>query len=162
MKRPVIAITGHRPNRIPSEQYVSAQLRNSFIDLSAGHVIQGMADGVDLLAALAAQNAKIPFSCAIPWEGHKPGNGWEDAYHFALVYAENVWVVNDCQGYPGPQVYQERNEYMVDRCHILVAVWDFQKKGGTWNTVKYAISKRIPIWRIDPSGDTESGWYEYK
>jgi len=157
-----VSITGHRPNRIPSVQYVETQLRNAFIDLGADYIIQGMAAGADLLSARVAYELKIPFGCAVPWSGHQPIRGWEDAYAFALTYAENIWTVNDCEGYPGPQVYMERNEFMVDRAHTVVAVWDGLRKGGTWNTVKYAISKRIPIWRIDPSGDTESGWYEYK
>jgi uncharacterized phage-like protein YoqJ len=68
-------------------------------------------------------------------------------------------VVNDCEGFPGPQVYQERNEWMVDRAHVVIAVWDGQKKGGTWNTIKYALAGHRKIWRIDPTMETESGWY---
>ena len=44
---------------------------------------------------------------------------------------------------------QKRNEYMVDKCDILLAVWD-GSAGGTNNCVKYArkLDKEIII--IDP------------
>ena len=36
---------------------------------------------------------------------------------------------------------QERNRYMVDKSDIVLAIWNGTKKGGTWNTIKYALSK---------------------
>ena len=155
----VATITGHRPKRIPSMQLVSAQLRNAFIDLGVTHVIQGMAAGVDLAAARVAHQLHIPYSCAIPWEGHHANKGDENKYLSVLTYCDHVWYVNDSQGYPGPQVYQERNEFMVDRSHCVIAVWDGVKSGGTWNCIKYAMDENRPIYRINPI-DGESGWYD--
>lgn len=159
MNEYVATITGHRPERIPSMQLVAAQLHNAFVDLKVTHVIQGMAAGVDLEAAHVAWQMGIPYSCAIPWEGHSARAGDEHKYLSAVTYAKYVWYVNDCQGYPGPFVYQERNEFMVDRSHIVIACWDGLKRGGTWNCIKYALEERRPIWRIDPQGELESGWY---
>lgn len=153
------AITGHRPNRIPDMDVVALALHDAFIDLGITHVIQGMADGVDLISASVAWDYEIPFSSARPWHEHKPSEEWSDSYTFALTHSENLWIVNDAIGYPGPQVYQERNEFMVDRADILIAVWDDLKMGGTWNTIKYAIKTGCPIWRIDPL-DGSADYYE--
>jgi uncharacterized phage-like protein YoqJ len=43
---------------------------------------------------------------------------------------------------------QIRNEWMVDRCDKLIAVWD-GSKGGTGNCVDYAKSVNKDIFRID-------------
>lgn len=154
----VCCITGHRPNRIPDMDMVEDSLYDAYENLDIEHVIQGMADGADLISARAAWDCRIGFSCARPWTNHAPGKHWVNLYEWALDRAENVWVVNDSLGYPGPQVYQERNEFMVDRAHLVIAVWDGTKKGGTWNTIKYALEEKRPIWRIDPR-DGESGWH---
>lgn len=157
----VATITGHRPNRIPSMQYVNAQLHNAFIDLDVDYVIQGMAAGVDLESAYVAYDLKIPFACAIPWAGHGPQKGDAKCYEWAFFNADQVWVVNDCEGYPGPQVYQERNEFMVDRAHVVIAVWDGLKKGGTWNCIRYALEEGRRIWMIDPDpNNMRAGWYD--
>ena len=44
---------------------------------------------------------------------------------------------------------QERNEWMVNNCDVLIAVWD-GTSGGTANCVKYAESLQLDIRRINP------------
>lgn len=44
---------------------------------------------------------------------------------------------------------QKRNEWMVDNCDILIAVWD-KSPGGTKNCVDYAESKKKQIIYINP------------
>lgn len=156
----VATITGHRPGRIENWPAVRQALGEAYFDLKVDMIIQGMAAGVDLESARVAYDTGITFCCAIPWAGHEPRVADKIAYAQALKYSYLTWTVNDCEGYPGPQVYQERNEFMVDRGHIVIAVWDGLKKGGTWNCIKYAIQKDRPIWRIDPR-DGASDWYGY-
>ncbi len=36
---------------------------------------------------------------------------------------------------------QKRNEYMVDKSNLVLAIWNGDKSGGTWNTIKYAMKK---------------------
>jgi len=39
----------------------------------------------------------------------------------------------------------ERNKYMVDKSDLILAVWNGNKKGGTWDTIKYALKKKKKI-----------------
>lgn len=153
----IVAITGHRPEKITDFRYVETQLRHAFHDFDARRVIQGMAAGVDLVAAKTAYQMHIPYWCAVPYKGHKARTGgsngyvpsWEAYYENALLYAEEVHYVTDYESYPGAWVFQKRNEWMVDHANFVVAVWD-GSNGGTKNCVDYAIKKKLPIWRIDP------------
>ncbi len=39
----------------------------------------------------------------------------------------------------------KRNRYMVDKSDLVLAIWNGQESGGTWNTIQYARSKGKPI-----------------
>ncbi len=45
---------------------------------------------------------------------------------------------------------QKRNEWMVDNCDMLVAVWD-GTDGGTYNCIDYAKRMKKPRILIDPN-----------
>lgn len=40
---------------------------------------------------------------------------------------------------------QKRNQYMVDKSDIVLAIWNGENRGGTWNTIQYAQAKGKPI-----------------
>lgn len=44
-----------------------------------------------------------------------------------------------------------RNRYMVDHSDTVLAIWNGEESGGTWQTIKYARSKnkKIDIIHID-------------
>lgn len=160
-----VAISGHRPEKIPDFKVVEDALLHAYKELRATHVIQGMAAGVDLVSAKVAHHANIPFTCARPWSTHKGRMGgssgynesWERDYDFALRLADKVVDVDPADHYPGPWVYQKRNEWMVDHAEAVIAVWN-GTSGGTANCVNYALAKTKPIWRIDPATG-EGNWY---
>lgn len=156
----IVSVTGHRSKDLTNQQYVYAQLKHAFHDLRADKVIQGMCDGVDLIAAKVAYLDRIPYIAVRPWATHDaPTDYWQNQYEQAGKYAEHVEIINQSEIYPGPQVYHERNRWMVDRSGVLVAVWNGHKKGGTYATVSYAQKKERPIWRINPE-TMEVGWME--
>lgn len=147
----IVAITGHRPERIPDMKAMEEALSEAYLELEVTKVIQGMAAGIDLLAARTAFRLDIPFISARPWAGHTPRVADQISYENAIVYAEEVVNVHPSIKYPGAWVYQKRNEWMVDRAELVIAVWDGQPKGGTYNCVKYAHDvKELPILMIDP------------
>jgi uncharacterized phage-like protein YoqJ len=146
-----VAITGHRPEKVAQYEAIIRQaLRVAYEDLGAYRVIQGMAAGVDLWAASEAFHAGIPFVAARPWAGHKPRRLDRVAYEMAMKHADEVVDINPAVDYPGPWVYHDRNHWMVNRANVLVAVWNGDEKGGTYEAVSYARKMKTPIYRIEP------------
>ena len=156
----VVSITGHRPERIPSREYIEYQLTLAYRDLKVSRVIQGMAAGVDLWAGRMAYYSRIPFVAVRPWAGHTPRQQDKAMYNYALEYADEIVVVNDSEKFLGNWMYQKRNEWMVDNSQVTIAVWDGEARGGTWNCIKYALDQNRPVWLIptDPKENGNIGW----
>lgn len=144
-----LSITGHRPEKIPDEQAVKEWLGVCLYNAVSECVYVGMASGVDLWTGLAAIDLGIPVIACKPWAGHKPRIADAEAYEAVIEHAREVVNVHPSETYPGPWVYQKRNEYMVDRTDRLLAVWDYSS-GGTCNCINYAIAVQTPIKRLNP------------
>lgn len=151
-----VAFTGHRPNKLggykepnPMRDWLALRIRQELSRLSPELVISGMALGVDQWAAQVAVELGIPFIAAVPFEGQE--SMWPEAsqqvYWRLLEFAKEVVFVGN-RGY-SPQKMQQRNEYMVDRCDVLLAVWD-GTPGGTGNCVKYAKRHNKRMVHINP------------
>jgi uncharacterized phage-like protein YoqJ len=147
----VIAFSGHRPDKLPDKEtgyilpnptyiYVCQQLERHLTDLKPTKAISGMALGVDQWAANICNKLKIPLIAAIPFEGQE--KMWPEkskkVYQSLLQKASEKIVV--CEGGYSAYKMQLRNEWMVNHCDILLAVWD-GSKGGTGNCVDYAMKK---------------------
>lgn len=108
-----------------------------------------MALGVDQDFAFVCTEMKIPWVAAIPFVGQE--SQWprtsQEFYKELLSYAYCTFVVTG-GGY-SPHKMQRRNQWMVDNCDLLVAVWD-GTNGGTGNCVEYAQSVNREIYRISP------------
>jgi uncharacterized phage-like protein YoqJ len=156
----IVAFTGHRPNKLPNKEtgyklpnptyiHVCQQLEKTLRELKPEKAISGMALGVDQYAANICIKLGIPFIAAIPFVGQE--NAWpEDSqkiYRTLLNKAAEKVIV--CEGGYAPHKMQLRNQFMVDRCDKLIAVWD-GSKGGTGNCVEYAKSIGREIVIIDP------------
>jgi uncharacterized phage-like protein YoqJ len=53
-----------------------------------------------------------------------------------------------------PAKMQKRNEYMVDNSDFVIAVFDGEQKGGTFNCIKYALNqtnRNLQIHIINPN-----------
>lgn len=156
----IVAFTGHRPDKLPNKEtgyklpnptYVKVckQIEENLIKLKPEKVISGMALGVDQWAAFIAHKLKIPFLAATPFENQE--SKWpiesQQIFHKLIKLAAEIVVVSE-GGYAANKM-QIRNEWMVDHCDILIAVWD-GTPGGTANCVKYAQSVKKQIIYIDP------------
>jgi uncharacterized phage-like protein YoqJ len=138
----VIAGTGHRPWKLGG---YSAAIHGRLEDLAAAAiasyqpavVISGCAMGWDCALAAASAKLGIPWIAAVPFEGQE--NRWpspsQQAYTELLATAAAIVVVPP-GGYSG-RAMQVRNEWMVDRCKVLLALWD-GSTGGTGNCIDYA------------------------
>jgi len=160
-----VAITGHRPDKIggytpnPMATYIykwlTIQMVKIYIEHDHVEFISGMALGADTLFASIASKMKearpgeVRLVCAIPFEGH--GSNWPNAsrkfYDKLLKRADEVVIVSE--GGFTPQKMQRRNEWMVDHCDELLAVWNGDQFGGTWNCIAYAKEKEKLITYID-------------
>jgi uncharacterized phage-like protein YoqJ len=158
----VVAFTGHRPNklggyRIPNPTFtaVTEQIRSALEDLKPTQAISGMALGVDQWAAQICIELDIPFIAAVPFEGQE--KVWPEAskktYQELLDKAERIVVVTP--GKYDAWKMQKRNEWMVDHCDVLIAVWNGDLLGGTSNCVAYAKSVGKEIIRITPEASTD-------
>jgi uncharacterized phage-like protein YoqJ len=145
-----IAITGHRPEKIPDPAEVDRALGYVFRKLQPELLYQGMAAGVDLWSALVAYRLNIPYVACKPWAGHTPRAEDREFYEKTLEHAFEVVNVSPEENYLGPWMYHKRNEYMVDHADVVVAVWDGGSSGGTAACVRYAVKQKKRIVQVDP------------
>lgn len=108
----------------------------------------GMAGGWDLAFGGAAVRLDIPIWVVRPWQTHRVNH---NLYKTIRERAEREIVTSDSRVYPGPWVYQIRNEWMVDNSDLGFALWSGKKSGGTYNTLKYAQKRGVPVTNLYPS-----------
>mgnify|MGYP001569968591 CR=1 FL=1 len=151
----IVAFTGHRPGKLggygpsPTQDHVRSRIREELLRIRPDSAISGMALGVDQWAAEVCYEQKIPYTAAVPFDGQErvwplEAQVW---YRELLARAAVVHVVSP--GTYAPWKLQRRNEWMVDNCDVLLAVWD-GSPSGTANCVEYAREKLREIVRVDP------------
>ena len=148
--------TGHRPNKLnASEDEVKMALADA-IDLAfaAGKrtFISGLCWGVDIWAAEIVlqrreRDSSIHLIGAVPhpdfekrWSAH-----WQERYQRIVQEADLVRTIAPSFSMGS---YQARNEWMVDRSSLVIAVFNGEH-GGTKNTIDYAVSQGIQVTVID-------------
>lgn len=161
-------VTGHRPQHFgPAAFRRSAPVRErirNVLRAAVGEAIErgyttfisGMALGVDQDFAQVVLEWRslvrgVGLVAAVPCIGQeKP---WYPAdqhyYHSLLDKADEVVIVTDALY--KPWVMQVRNEWMVDRSNLIIAVWD-GSHSGTGRCVQYALTSlpQREIYRIEP------------
>ena len=151
-----IAVTGHRPQKLFGYDLSAIEYKNmlefmmKFIrENNATNCISGMALGVDTVFAIASIKCAVDLECAIPCKNHS--SRWNsksvEMYNKILSKANKITMVSE-EEYK-PWLMQRRNEYMVDNCDLLLAIWD-GSSGGTGNCVKYANTKNKNVVIVNP------------
>lgn len=152
----ILAGSGHRlGNKLGGygkgvEDKLLALARGTLEYYQPSKVISGFALGWDLSLAEAAIECKIPLIAAIPCKNQAERWPKESMSKYRLLLAMSI-EVNVLSEIYHPGVMQARNEWMVDRCDKLLALWNGEESGGTYNCIKYAQKKRKPIvsvWEI--------------
>lgn len=160
----IIAITGHRPNKLwgynldnLKYQQLHDHLYQLLQEYNPTHCISGMALGTDTIFAIAVLRYKqhnpdknIKLECAIPCRDYSSKWSEKDKklYQTIIKQVDIVTLVSD-EEYK-PYLMQKRNEYMVNKCDLLLAVWDGNEQGGTYNCVQYAKKQGKDIKIINP------------
>lgn len=146
----ILAGTGHRPDKLGGYGLrTHLMLRGLAIaqleKLKPDYVISGMALGWDQALADAALIVKIPYRAYVPFVGQE--SKWPEPsqleYTRLLRAAETV-IFTAQPGY-APWKMQRRNEAMVDAATDVLALWNEDKTGGTYNCVQYAERRSKPI-----------------
>lgn len=162
MPGPIVAVTGHRPDkiggyRIPNPTYsaVIRNLRAWLLELKPSVVLTGMALGVDQWMAELCISMEIPFTACLPMDEEAFSNRWPPASKVKLRYlltkAHQVIVIS--KGGFEMWKLQDRNEWMVDNCNLLLAVFN-GTEGGTANCIGYAYSVNRQVQFVDvPNAD---------
>jgi uncharacterized phage-like protein YoqJ len=149
----IIAGTGHRPNKLggyseDNFKRLVAIGEKWLKEFDTTKVISGMALGWDQALAQAAINLNIPLIAAIPFKNQD--KVWQ--YNSKKYYKEllsKAFEINNVSGMDDYKVQymQRRNEWMVDNCDILLAMFD-GTEGGTANCVRYAELKNKKLLNI--------------
>jgi len=159
----IICGTGHRPNKLGGYgqdvcddlielarkgiELINTQsilLPSGNMSDSIDAIISGMALGWDQALATAAIQMDIKLIAAIPFIGQEklwPAES-QDIYNSILEKADQVTVI--CEGSYNPSKMQVRNEWMVNKSELVLALWD-GTAGGTYNCVKYARERGITV-----------------
>lgn len=138
----ILAFTGHRPDKIGGYNASASERLEAFaagiiIDLKPRSVITGMALGWDQAVARAAVVLGVPIVAAIPFAGQERKWPPESQRAYRELLSKLSELVTVCHGGYEAWKMQRRNEWMVDNCTKLVALWD-GSIGGTANCVTYA------------------------
>jgi uncharacterized phage-like protein YoqJ len=146
----VVAGTGHRPDRLGgySDKIIldiTLMLIDYLEEKQATHVITGMALGFDTALCLAGLELGLHVTAAVPFKGQESKWNLQDQHRYRclLEQCNSVHIVSSGE-YSGYKM-RLRNEWMVDRCDHLVALWDgVPNSSGTGGTVNYAQRKGKP------------------
>lgn len=152
----ICCVTGHRPKGFPFE-YNSDCFENMEYQILleieitqmiySGYTkfISGMADGADVDFAKTVLHLReeyefISLEAALPYPFIMPKNPTDKHFDKEEILEEcnGITVLSSryCKG-----CMQKRNRYMVDKSDLVLAIWNGENKGGTWDTIKYAQMK---------------------
>lgn len=156
----ICCVTGHRPKGFPfpykctSTAYKSYQqaVKSKVAELVARGFtvfVVGMAQGADMdfaeaVLAQRQKGAEIVLEAAIPCPDQTKGWGIKEKMRYKAILkkcAEKTLVSDTYHN----ACMQKRNMYMVDRSDLVIAIWNGERHGGTWNTISYAKKQGKPI-----------------
>lgn len=153
-------VTGNRPSRFPFPRNESDPVYSLYqtmlfsqiellIQKGFTHFISGMADGADLdfsrqVLILRERQKGILLEAALPFpvRPRKESTPYTEVRDTVLLQCDRKSTISP-RYHPG--CYERRNRYMVDHADLVLAIWNGEEKGGTWNTIEYARSRGKPI-----------------
>ena len=163
-KEKTCCFTGHRPDKLPwgedesdprclrLKRAIAQAVEDVYIS-GVRHFITGMARGCDLycaeaVLALREAEAGITLECARPCETQ--ADSWpagERARYQTILDRCNYETL--VQHHYDRFCMLRRNRYMVDRSGLLIAIYNGVPKGGTFQTLAYAMQKGLTVHTID-------------
>jgi hypothetical protein len=113
-------------------------------EYEATHLLTSLSPGWELALAEAANELDIPYTVAIPYPGRD--QEWKGElrirYYGLLARAHEVYQVSDgCQ----ENVMLDCHYWMADRADLILALWNYDFFGDTFDVVDYGIKKGIAV-----------------
>ena len=150
------SFTGHRPEKIrQSESFVVKMIKQEIynaIEDGFDVFITGMARGVDIWAAeiiIDIRNTKklpLKLIAAVPYYNFEKtwSLSWQKRYSYVIKQADLVRFL-------APKYHKNcfkfRNEWLVDHSARVIAIFSGEK-GGTKNTIDYALARGVSVKKI--------------
>lgn len=144
-----VGITGHRPQKFtnPSEaKRICEDVVIDYSNMSADITFNvGGCIGADSWVAEKCIELNMPFNLFMPFPSKIQSKFWNDKESKSLEHQIlKAGVVTIVQDNYSKAAYHIRDRAIVDNSNLLVCfLEDF--KSGTYSTVKYALSKNIPV-----------------
>jgi len=144
--------TGHRPEKMEmGEKDIKLLLEKAIDDAVSNGIITfitGMAIGTDIWAAEIVlekkkTNKELHLICALPHPNFDSRRSITEKMKFSKII-KKADVVREINNHYFNGCYQVRNEWMVDRSNLVIAVFNGQRS-GTKNTVDYAYKKGVRV-----------------
>ena len=148
----VVGITGHRPGPLGGYRYpnpiqlaVVKAIEDALLELKPSILITGMALGTDQWAAEVCIHHNIPFAAFVPYPDY--GDNWpphaQAHYQWLLSKANQRINVDERPGYD-PRKLHGRNAWIVEKCELLLAVYN-GTSGGTQACLGVAARQHRPV-----------------
>ena len=147
----VCCVTGHRPAGFPFARNRGEERFERYLDKLKYEVGKLISEGYTYLISGLAEGADLDFA----WVGTLYREKYPDVFiEGAAPYrisprrgSFREQMMSECdkvtvlaeEYYPG--CMQKRNMYMVDKADVVLAIWNGEAHGGTWNTISYARSR---------------------
>ena len=162
----VVGWTGHRPDVFRDVVLARWEVERA-ADALVGRwpeieFVCGGQRGVDLWAAAAAIARNVAFHVVLPIPATGFARGWnpeeQRSLSAVLRRAASLEIV-DPNSAEGPLTYDRRNEAIVRRSELIVAVWTGIRRGGTFYTLCAARARGLAVeeWRLEPAGRIRVG-----
>lgn len=168
-----IGVTGHRLQRLAGADLVL--LEHRFTRLFAAiqtcaeangkaeiTLLSNFADGADRIAGWAALNLGWTLDAVLPFPRADFARDFKTERELAAFIAqldrsrsEQAMQPARAAGDDGTAGYESAGRTILDRCNLLVAVWDkapAQGRGGAAQIIAEAVDRAIPVAVIDPCG----------
>jgi uncharacterized phage-like protein YoqJ len=157
-----VCFTGHRPDKLGGYnedgiivRAVKQALRNTIRKLIAENpdtvFISGAALGVDTWAAEIVLEENGILTLAIPHVSQQKEWPVASQYRWLMLFRAAHAVVFCDKGDYATYKMMKRNKYMVDNSELVIAVYNGEKEGGTFDCVTYAIKQQKEIINLWPT-----------
>lgn len=156
--------TGHRPQAFPwgyneedprcinLKHRLKGEILCAIHDYDIHYFLSGMAQGVDTWAAEMVlelqRDYSISLECVLPCRDQASHWPYESRRRYRSIL-QRCNQVTLLQSQYSQDCFQRRNQYMIDRSGLVIAVWN-GTPSGTGNTVRYAKANGKLVYTLTP------------